>query len=387
MTSIVSRFSLKRRTVALATVLMILLGTFIYVGLRSGPLAPVAVTVSLVQERAITPAVFGIGTVQARYTHAIGPIAAGRLASLKVDVGDLVQRGQVLGEMEPVDLDHRIAAQDATIERVRATVSETRARLAFAHTQAERYQQLFAVKSTSQEIFASKQQELRLAQAGLDVATQELTRAQAEREGLQAQRENLRLKSPVDGLVVKRDVEPGSTVVAGQTVVEVIDPHSLWIHARFDQIRATGLERGQSAEIALRSRTDQILSGEVLRVEPLADSVTEELLAKVSFLNNPTSRPPVGELAEITVRLPALPRTPSIPVAAIRRDGANAIVWRVVGNSIESVSVTLGAGDLDGNVQVTSGLNPGDQVVTYSESALTPERSIRVVASLPGATP
>ena len=58
---------LQRRTLALIAVIVPLLALFIYVGLRSGPLAPVAVTVANVESRAITPALFGIGTVEARY--------------------------------------------------------------------------------------------------------------------------------------------------------------------------------------------------------------------------------------------------------------------------------------------------------------------------------
>ena len=80
-------------------------------------------------------------------------------------------------------------------------------------------------------------------------ARQDLTRLRADREGCAQQRANLRLIAPVDGLVVARDADPGTTVVAGQAVVEVIDPGSLWINVRFDQISAAGLRAGLPAEI------------------------------------------------------------------------------------------------------------------------------------------
>nr|WP_296482209.1 hypothetical protein [Rhodoferax sp.] len=64
------------RTLALVAVIVPLIALFIYVGLRSGPLAPVAVTVVTVESRAATPALFGIGTVEARYTYKIGPTPA-----------------------------------------------------------------------------------------------------------------------------------------------------------------------------------------------------------------------------------------------------------------------------------------------------------------------
>ena len=142
---------------------------------------------------------------------------------------------------------------------------------------------------------------------------QELKRVQAERDALVRQRANLRLVAPVDALVVSRDAEPGSTLVAGQPVVEVIDPASLWIDVRFDQLNAAGLRPGMQAQVALRSRPNEALAGQVLRVEPLADSVTEELLAKVAFATLPDPLPAVGELAEVTVALAALPPAPVVP--------------------------------------------------------------------------
>src|SRR3546814_5826535 len=110
------KFPLHGRTLAVLAVvgsLLILLG---YVALRSGPMAPVAVTVATVQSRALAPALFGIGTVDARYTYKIGPTFAGRLQRLDVDVGDQVTAGQVLGEMDPVDLDDRVRAQESDRE-------------------------------------------------------------------------------------------------------------------------------------------------------------------------------------------------------------------------------------------------------------------------------
>jgi multidrug efflux pump subunit AcrA (membrane-fusion protein) len=95
---------LQRRTLALLAVVIPLLGLFAYVGLRSGPLAPVSVTIATVEAGSISPALFGVGTVEARYSYRIGPTFAGRVGRLDVHVGDRVRAGQLLGEMDPVDL-------------------------------------------------------------------------------------------------------------------------------------------------------------------------------------------------------------------------------------------------------------------------------------------
>ena len=113
---------LQRRTLALVAVIVPMVLLFAHVALRSGPLAPVAVTATTVEERAIAPALAGIGTVQARYTYRIGPTYAGRVRRIDVQVGDRVRAGQVLGEMDPVDLDERIAAQEAAIRSAAAAV-------------------------------------------------------------------------------------------------------------------------------------------------------------------------------------------------------------------------------------------------------------------------
>lgn len=378
------KIPLQGRTLALLAVVIPLLGLFVYVVLRSGPLAPVAVTVEAVQSRAIAPALFGIGTVEARYTYKIGPTVAGRVKRLDVNVGDAVKAGQVLGEMDPVDFDDRVRSQDAAFKRSQATLREAQARQAYARTQDQRYSKLVSSRTVSEEAAALKRQELQIADAVVSAARQELERARSDREALVAQRNNLRLTAPMDGVVFVRDADPGTTVVAGQPVVEIIDTAHLWVNVRFDQISASGLAAGLPANIVLRSRSGQALEGRVLRVEPMADAVTEEMIAKAVFDVVPQPLPPLGELAEVTVDLPALPAAPSIPNAAIRRDGDRVGVWRLVDGDMNFAPVKLGVSDLEGSVQVLEGLAVGDQVVVYSEKNLTARSRIHVVDRLPG---
>ncbi|MBP6095537.1 MAG: efflux RND transporter periplasmic adaptor subunit [Methyloversatilis sp.] len=381
-----TKLPLQRRTLALLAVIIPLLALFIYLGLRSGPLAPVAVTVVTVESRTVTPALFGIGTVEARHTYRIGPTFAGRLKRLDVQVGDRVRAGQLIGEMDPVDLDDRVRSQESGFRRAQAALREAEARQAFAQTQARRYEQLLAVRSTSEEIVTTKRQELQITDAALSAALEDLARARADREGLVAQRSSLRLTAPVDGVVAVRDADPGTTIVAGQSVVEIIEPGSLWINVRFDQISAWGLASGLPARIVLRSRGGEVLQGQVLRVDPMADAVTEETLAKVVFSANPLPLPPLGELAEVTVELPALAAAPVIPNTALRREGDQVVVWKIVAGDLHFFPVRLGASDLDGHVQVLEGLVDGDEVVTYSEKALTANSHIHVVDRIPVAS-
>lgn len=393
--------SMNGRKLALVAVIVPLLALFIYVALRSGPLAPIPVTVTAVEDRSIAPALFGIGTVESRYTHKIGPTAAGRVKRVDVQVGDKVRAGQALGEMDPVDVDDRIAAQMSALKRAEAAVlaadaqtQEAAARRDYAGKQAGRYEKLLASHAVSEEGAGAKRQEHQIAEAGfaaaranLDAARQELARIRSDHAGLIRQRANLRLIAPVDGLVVARNADPGTTAVAGQAVVEIIDPASLWINVRFDQLRVSGLRAGLPVRIVLRSRAGKTLTGRVLRVEPLADAVTEETLAKVVFDTPPEPLPPVGELAEVTIALPEMPAAPVVPNASVQRVDGRLGIWLIEDDTLRFAPVKVGATDLDGRTQILDGLKAGARVVVYSQRALDGRSRIKIVERLAGVSP
>lgn len=384
--------SLQRRTLMLIGVGAVTVVLFGYVVLRSGPLAPVAVATAAVEARSISPALFGIGTVEARFSYKIGPTIAGRVARINVDVGEQVRAGQVLAEMDPVDLDARVAALDAAIGRAEASVriaeaqvDDALARKEYALAQARRYEELWQTRAVSQVAVETKRQESQVADAALAAARsnllaaqQDLQRNRADRDGLIKQRENLVLIAPVEGMIAARKAEPGTTMVAGQAVIEMIDPTNLWINARFDQIAATGLRQDLPASIALRSRAGKGVPGRIARVEVLADAVTEENLAKVVFDTLPEPLPPIGELAEVSVALPELTPLPAIPNAAVQNVGGRLGVWKIEDGKIRFTVVQLGAADLEGLVQITKGLTVGDRIVVYSASRLVGTSRIRV---------
>lgn len=368
-----------------------------FVLMRSGPLAPVQVTVAKVVEGTVVPALFGIGTVEARRAYLIGPTVAGRVLRVLVDVGDSVKAGQLLAEMDPVDLGERLAALDASIGRAESLVlaAEAQKRDALARKEiavinARRNVELGEKNFISASAVESRLQEQTSAEAALSVADanlagagQDLTRLKAERAGLRQQRENIRLLAPGAGVITSRDAEAGSTVVAGQAVVKLIEPASLWIKVRLDQGRSAGLAVGLRAGIVLRSNPASSVAGKVARMELVSDSVTEERVAQVTFDSLPAGLS-VGELAEVTLSLPATPSTLVLPNASIKRQGDTTGVWRVADGGIRFVPVRLGQTSLEGRVQVLDGLKTGDEVVVYSEKELSAGARIKVVNTLAG---
>ena len=383
------------RRLLLGGLALTLLGALAFVALRTGPLAPVKVQVTEVTKGRVTPEIFGIGQVEARRSWLVGPTVAGRVLGVQVDVGQAVQPGQALAEMDPVDLDQRLAALDASLARAQSTqqaagaqVADAQARRALAAANLKRNedlaQQAFisagALEARAQEV-ASANAGLQAAQANLGGTAQDLSRLRAERAALAQQRGNLKLVAPAAAVVTARDAEAGTTVVAGQAVLRLVDPASLWVKLRVDQGRSAGLAPGLVARIALRSRPGEVFAGRVVRVEALADAVTEERLAMVAFDALPTGVS-VGEMAKVTLALPATAEHLLLPNAAVQQHEGKTGVWRLKDGTLAFAPVTLGVQGLDGTVQVLKGLNEGDTVVLYSQGALKPDARISVVEQL-----
>ncbi|MBQ0957645.1 efflux RND transporter periplasmic adaptor subunit [Ideonella sp. 4Y11] len=368
--------------------------------MRAGPLAPIRVTLTSVQPGRLTPALFGIGTVEARRSVLVGPTLAGRVRSVRVEVGDTVQAGQWLAEMDPVDLEERRLAVEASIARAGSTLAAAQAqgrdmlaRRELAAMNARRNTDLAAQNFISAGALEARLQELASAEAALGAAEANLSAAQhdlqrlaAERAGLLQQRASLRLTAPMDAVVTSRDAEPGSTVIAGQAVLRLIAPDSLWVRVRLDQARSAGLAVGLPAQIALRSQPGAALRGHVARVEAVSDSVTEERMALVAFDPLP-SGVSVGDLAEVTLSLPAASDALLVPNAAIVQVQGRTGVWQLDGDALRFVALRLGQASLDGQVQVLDGLRAGDRIVVHSEKALNSHSRLQVVDSLAGPQP
>ncbi len=375
-------FKPHKKAVALTIVIVPLLILLGYVVINSGPLAPVKVVTTEVQTKSLQPGLFGIGTVEARYTYTLGHAYAARVKALFVDVGDEVNAGDVLVKLEPIDLEQRLNAKLAAVKAANASIAEAEAKLDFAEAQAERFAQLYKTEAVSADDLAAKQQAAAIARAALVRVQDERDRNEADYQALVVQRQELDLLAPADGIVIARNAEVGSTVPSGQTILELIDPASIWVNVRFDQISAAGLRKGLPATIILRSQQNVQLDGQVARVELKADAITEETLAKVVFAQTPEPLPRIGELTEVHVSLTELEPTLVIPNAAIHRVNAELGVWRVRNGDLQFVPITLGRADLNGDVQVLKGLQDGDAIVLFSEKELSARSSIHIVESL-----
>ncbi|HSB48403.1 MAG TPA: efflux RND transporter periplasmic adaptor subunit [Burkholderiales bacterium] len=383
--------NLKWKAVAAGGGIAALAAAMVWFATHRGPLAPVAVRVAPATETEIEHSVFGIGTVEARYAYSIGPTQAGRVLRLHVDHGDAVRPGQLLGEMDPVDLEQRLSGARSTLARAEQGVlmaaaqeREAQSRLKVAAANAARYRDLVQRGFVSAEAAELRDNEAAVSQAGLEAAQaalraarNDVERANEEYRAFQKQLGNLRLTSPARGVVVSREVEPGTTVVAGQAVLRLIDPASLWVRARIDQGRAQGLKPGLAAEIVLRSDPGAVLKGRVARIDIQSDSVTEERIVQVAFDAAPLL-PSLGELAEVTIRLERVPRALVVPTAALKQVDQQSGVWQIADGRTRFRPVTLGLQTLDGLTQIVDGLKAGESIIVHSTARLRDGMKVRV---------
>jgi HlyD family secretion protein len=388
-------FSLNQRRGLMVAGAITLIAAIGSVAFRIGPLAPTRLTVVQVTQDSLTPSVFGVGSVEAKQSWLMGPTVAGRVLRVHVDVGDKVKAGQLLAEMDPVDLDQRLLAQDAAWAKAhsvqvaaQAQVLDAKARRALASTNLLRQKDLARQNFISQGALEVREQELisadaslQAAQANLQATGQDMQRLQAERSAASLQRQNTRLLAPADAVVISRDAESGSTVVAGQPVLRLANPASLWVKMRVDQSRSAGLAVGLGAKIVLRSQPQHTWTGKVERLEWLADAVTEERIAQVSFSEIPPAVS-IGEMVEVTLDLKATADALVVPQASVQQHQGRSGVWRVAAGQIEFAPVQWGASSLDGRIQAVQGLQAGDTIVVYSVKGLKPGTAFRVVDAL-----
>lgn len=383
-------FNRKTKLIALGVGIFLVVA---WVALTQGPLSAVKVTVEKIQVGDLASSVFGVGTLQARHSYNLAPTMTSRVKDVLVDHGDNVEAGQVLAEMDPVDLDEKLAGSRrvvaktaSAIQVAEAQTSEAKSRLSLIEATVVRYHDLHARGFVSREMLDAKLHEknsasaaLAVAEANLEAAREEHARAQAETRGIGKARDQSKLVSPIDGVVVARLVEPGSTVVGGQVVLQVVDPDSLWIETRIAQHQAGLVRVGQAAEVVLRSRPNDPIPGRVARIDMVSDAVTEERIVNVSV---ETGASGIGEYAEVTLKQPAVKNARSIPSAAVKRVDGQQGVWVLQDGEAQFRPVKTGIVTMDGRTQILDGLTDDETVIVYSQQPMRPGLGVKVVAAL-----
>ncbi|ODV04282.1 MAG: hypothetical protein ABT20_14190 [Rubrivivax sp. SCN 70-15] len=317
--------------------------------------------------------VLGPGTVQARVPVTLSSRITATVARIDVDVGDAVRRGQELVRLDDRDLAARrgvAGGQQVSLARAldaaKAGVAKAEADLELARSKQRRDAELLHQGFVSAAVLDASDAALRAARAGLDSARA----AQAAREAdLQAQAQELRyadtqisftrLTAPMDGVIVARLVEVGSTVVPGSPLLRIVDPASLWVATQVDESIVGQVRVGQPAHIRLR--TGETLAGKVARIARESDAATRELEVDVAF-DTPPARFAIDQEAEVTI-VAGEAQGIVVPASALTRDrqGRQGLLV-VAGSRTAFRPVRTGASD-GAQVSVAEGLAAGERVV------------------------
>lgn len=338
-------------------------------------LARVPVIAHGVARGAIAAEVLGTGTLEARVKTTLSPRLQERLAEVLVDQGDSVTNGQLLARLDDGELRQQVAVAEATlaaarttVERVRTDQARAEAVLHQARLDHQRVADLLATRVSAPAEFDKAAEALNVAEADLRRTQASIAEAQSQvvtaEKSLLHQRERLaftQLRSPLDGLVIRRDRDPGGVVVPGSSVLQLAATNEIWVSAWVDETAAAGLQPGQPARVVFRSDPDRTHRGSVARLGRETDRETREFLVDVRVESFPPNWT-LGQRAEVAIETSLGTNTITLPEAfLVARDGRHGVFLHDSGRARWQPVTPARRGR--GLVEIVDGLNEGQQVV------------------------
>ncbi len=317
----------------------------------------------------------GTGTLEAQVDATISPKIQGRLIDVLVDQNDRVSSGQVLARLEDTEWRELVAVASAgfdaalaTVERVKTDEARARAVLAQARLNHARALDLQKSGVASQSDLDQSVERLHVGEADLKraeaaIAEADLQKVTTEKNLAyhQARLADTEILSPFDGLVVRRDRDPGDLVVPGSSVLYVISTNEVWISAWVDETAMPDLAAGQAARVVFRSEPSKSYPGELARLGRQVDRETREVVVDVRVAELPTNWA-VGQRAEVFIETERRSSALVIPRAFVFWHDSRPGAFIDAGGKARFRELTLG---LQGEavVEVMQGLEEGDYVL------------------------
>lgn len=270
-------------------------------------------------------------------------------------VGRPVKKGEPLFSIYSPDL---LAAQEEYLLALK-----TQARLAKAGT---------GMQDDGDALVSAARRKLSL----WDVPEAELDRLRQTQEPTRA----MTFRSPVSGVVTKKDVVDGMKLEAGAMPYEIVDLSSVWVLADVYEAELGAVKEGLAATLELKAFPNREFKGKVVFIDPVLDPKTRTVKVRLTF-PNPTGelKPEMfGEVVLETARREAL----RIPSDAVIDSGTEKVVFVALGNGkFQPRKVKVGEGDA-AQLEVLAGLQEGEEVVTRANFLIDSESRLR--ASLAG---
>ena len=304
------------------------------------------------------------GEVRARVESRLGFRVAGKIVQRPVELGQRVQAGQLLAQLDPQD--YQLAAQAA-----QAQVSAATTQRDLAQANLRRFEALKAQNFISGAELERHQAAFKSAQAQLDQA-----KAQQASQGNQAA--YTRLVADAAGVVTGVEAEPGQVVAAGTPVVRLARDGARDAVFAVPEDKVALVRPGQSVQVRAWSE-GAVMRGQVREVAASADPATRTFQVKVAVEG--ADVPPLGATVYVapqalgTEGLQAI----KLPTSALRQEGGKTAVW--VYDAAKGVvnSQAVEVATADGNEAViAAGLTPGMQVVVAGVHVLAPGQQVSV---------
>lgn len=316
------------------------------------------------------------GEVRARVESRLGFQVAGKLVQRNAELGQRVAAGQLLALIDAKD--YQLAAQAGASQ---VMMAQSQRDLAWAE-----FQRFEALKA--QNFISGAELERR--EAALKSADAQLSQAKAQAQAQSNQAGYARLLAGQAGVITGVDAEVGQVVAAGQTVLRLAHDGPRDAVFAVPEAMALALKVGQGMQATLLS-TGQALQGQVRELAASADPVTRTYAVKLAL--QASERLPLG--STVNVRAVQLPGSQTgvikLPTSALRQEGTGTSVWVLDSASMTVHLQPVQVGLLDGNeVVITSGLQPGQQVVSAGVHVLSPGQKVAVfnrAATSTGAVP
>ncbi len=244
------------------------------------------VTTEAIRERDLDAIVSASGKIQPKRLVNVSADTPGRVVDLAVDEGDRVRKGQFLLQIDPRSLRTRVdsgaaslGAAEASLEQTRQAVQTARVQLDQAQKNLARQQELWREQLTTREALERAENDVRAAQSALQerekLVTAQAARLGQERAGLESARYDLskvRIESPIDGIVTRRNIQEGETAVigtmnnAGTVLLTLADMSVIQAEIEVDETNIPHVTFGQRATIVIDALPDKTFTGRVTEI-------------------------------------------------------------------------------------------------------------------------
>lgn len=302
-------------------------------------------------------------------TEALGSIVEGRVATVTVQPGDRVRRGQLLVALHS----HEMMDARAAYAAANAGVARARTALTLAAASADRAERLFAARALSQAELERAHAVRDDAQATVAQADAELTRSTHLLEHLLGEGpvppgtdpHYVLVRAPFDGMVVARLAEPGAVVTIGAPLVTVSRTAGLVLVAQLPETHAGNVGVGSAIEFTVAAVPGRRFTSTVARVSPVVDNVTRSVEVRANVADSGVLRPEMFATAELLG--PEDETVLTVPPEAVQAIAGDTVVvtydQRGEGALLEAVPVRVGR-RTSARVEIVAGLSDGAVVIT-----------------------